>query len=127
MAQKLYINYAQHTIQTTRLYISLHFRRTGYRTNKYCDERLRIDNEPNDRPLAASPKMVRTKKGDPVAEARIQNEQQSFTHLKIIKSSDGDEMPPDGDNKKGLTPATSGEEVKQRRKSSRVYSQVYIK
>lgn len=87
----------------------------AFRTNKFCNERLRIDNEPTEQ-LKTSPKMVRTKKGDPVAEARIQNEL-SFTHLKIIKSTDED-LQPDS-----VSPMTTGETPK-KQKSPRVYSQV---
>lgn len=90
----------------------------AFRTNKYCDEHLRIDNEPTEQ-MRTTPKMVRTKKGDPIAEARIQNEQ-SFTHLKIIKSSDRDEQPEEG---KSLSP-TNPDERPKKQKNSRIYSQV---
>lgn len=60
----------------------------------------------------------KTKKGDPVAEARIQSEQ-SFTHLKIIKSSEGKDLL----DEPGATLAAAGEEPK-RRKNARIYSQV---
>lgn len=95
---------------------------SAYRTNKFCDEHLRIDNEPVER-LKTSPKMVRIKKkGDPVAEARIQNEQ-SFTHLKIIKSTDVEELPTDN---KSMPPMAAGENPKKQNKSSRIYSQVIV-
>lgn len=53
-----------------------------FRLNKFCDERLRIDNEPEPTLL---PSVQPESRGEPVAEARVQTDQ-SFHHLKILKS-----------------------------------------
>lgn len=87
---------------------------SDFRLNKFCGEHLLIGNE---KQSVDDLSKTNERKGEPVAEARIQTDQ-SFHHLKILKS--GDSNNPQGP----IDSSVPNEKDKKRRKNHRVYSQV---
>lgn len=102
------LNYATSFHQNLKISSSFF---SDFRLNKYCGEHLLIGNEKQ-----SEDDFTKTKerKGEPVAEARIQTDQ-SFHHLKILKSGDSN------DSQRQIVP---NEKEHKRRKNHRVYSQV---
>ncbi|KAJ6633172.1 CUB and sushi domain-containing protein 1 [Pseudolycoriella hygida] len=83
-----------------------------FRLNKFCGEHLLIGNEKSFNDEFEQPS---TRKGEPVAEARMQSDQR-LHHLKILKS--GENQSPDP-----IDSHATNERDKKRRKNHRVYSQ----
>lgn len=86
-----------------------------FRLNKFCGEHLLIGFEKS---TVDDVPRNHERKGEPVAEARIQADQ-SFHHLKIIKSGESNDPP--GSN---TDTAAANDNEKKRRKNQRIYSQV---
>ncbi|KAG4073530.1 hypothetical protein HA402_000754 [Bradysia odoriphaga] len=84
-----------------------------FRLNKFCGEHLLIG--PEKQPVDDFTK-PNERKGEPVAEARIQTDQ-SFHHLKILKSGENN------DALGSVGSSAANENDKKRRKNQRVYSQ----
>lgn len=83
----------------------------------FCGEHLLIGTEKHSVDEFTKTSHSNERKGEPVAEARIQNDQ-NFHHLKILKSGESN------DSLGSIDSPSNNEKEKKRRKNHRVYSQV---
>lgn len=91
-----------------------------FRLNKFCGEHLLIGIERDKIDEFSIPSQRKGRRGEPVAEARIQSDQ-SFHHLKILKSGEAN------DSHGPTNTSPNHEKDKKRRKNQQVYSQVNSK
>lgn len=101
-------------------YNALFYASLGYHTNRYCNEHLTIgyDNSPKRR------QVEQPKKGEPVAEALVQQRDQVLHSVKILKANDDVESIPVEEVSQERRKSNKLE--KHRKKDKGIYSQVII-